>query len=277
MAGMIVTWLQNTEKFVSPSAAARSIVIAVDGAVVSNPMAMNTTCRSGFCRAIFSESSGEYTMRISVPAAFASKNDPLRPGHPHHVAERGHDHVRVRRQVHRVVDAPHRDHAHRAAGAVHQGDGLRQVVLEAVLVDRVGVPAAHLHELVGAARLAERRYLRGERVSLVRVPEFVDEPHRRTRPLRRAIRSVSHAVPRSRPRRPGRCPRGTAMAAAASASSILDRAKPTWISTHSPGFGGSSDSRPMLISRLTPLTFTFARSGWSGWISTTSPGIPRHM
>src|SRR5690349_4471527 len=33
----------------------------------------------------------------------------------------------------------------------------------------------------------------------------------------------------------------------------------------------------MLISRLTPLTSTFARSGWSGWISTTSPGIPRHM
>src|ERR1700722_7785824 len=67
------------------------------------------------------------------------------------------------------------------------------------------------------------------------------------------------------------------MAAAASCSSILDRAKPTWISTHSPGFGGSSDSRPMLISRLTPLTSTFARSGWSVLISMTSPGIPRHM
>ena len=73
MAGMIVTWLQNTEKFCSPSAAARSIVIAVDGAVVSNPIAMNTTCRSGFCRAIFSESSGEYTMRMSVPAAWVEQ------------------------------------------------------------------------------------------------------------------------------------------------------------------------------------------------------------
>src|ERR1700733_11157108 len=67
------------------------------------------------------------------------------------------------------------------------------------------------------------------------------------------------------------------MAAAASASSILDRAKPTWISTHSPGLGGSSASRPMLIIRFTPLTSTFARSGWSGLISMTSPGIPRHM
>jgi hypothetical protein len=61
---------------------------------------------------------------------------------------------------------------------VHQGDGLGQVVLEAVLVDGVRVPAAHLHELVRAAGLAERRDLGGERVSLVRVTEFVDEPHR---------------------------------------------------------------------------------------------------
>ena len=36
MAGMIVTWLQKIEKFSSPSAAARSTVIAVDGVVVSN-------------------------------------------------------------------------------------------------------------------------------------------------------------------------------------------------------------------------------------------------
>ena len=48
--------------------------------MVSKPMAMNTTRLSGFCRAIFSESSGEYTIRMSVPAALASKNDPLLPG-----------------------------------------------------------------------------------------------------------------------------------------------------------------------------------------------------
>ncbi len=59
IAGMIVTWLQKIEKLSKPSSAARSTVIAVDGAVVSNPIAMNTTCWSGFCRAIFSESSGE--------------------------------------------------------------------------------------------------------------------------------------------------------------------------------------------------------------------------
>src|SRR5690348_10029256 len=67
------------------------------------------------------------------------------------------------------------------------------------------------------------------------------------------------------------------IAAAASCSSILDSANPTWISTHSPGFGGSSASRAMLISRRTPLTLTLARSGWTGSISTTSPGMPRHI
>ena len=59
IAGMMVTWLQKTEKFRRPSEAARSSVMAVDGAVVSKPIAMKTTRLSGFCRAIFSESSGE--------------------------------------------------------------------------------------------------------------------------------------------------------------------------------------------------------------------------
>src|SRR6185437_3062304 len=66
-------------------------------------------------------------------------------------------------------------------------------------------------------------------------------------------------------------------AAAASASSILESAKPTWMSTHSPGSGMSSASRPTLITRRTPLTSTLARSGWSGRNSITSPGMPRHM
>ncbi len=52
----------------------------MDGAVVSNPIAMNTTCLSGFCFAMRSESSGEYTMRMSVPSALESKNVPFEPG-----------------------------------------------------------------------------------------------------------------------------------------------------------------------------------------------------
>ena len=51
MAGMMVTWLQKTEKFRRPSARARMSVRAVEGAVVSKPMAKNMTCLSGFLRA----------------------------------------------------------------------------------------------------------------------------------------------------------------------------------------------------------------------------------
>ena len=59
IAGMIVTWLANSEKLRIPSARARRSVTAVEGVVVSKPIAKNTTCRSGFSRAIFSASSGE--------------------------------------------------------------------------------------------------------------------------------------------------------------------------------------------------------------------------
>ena len=57
--GTIVTWLLITRKFVTPSAFARLSVSAVDGAVVSNPIAKNTTSRSGLALAIRSASSGE--------------------------------------------------------------------------------------------------------------------------------------------------------------------------------------------------------------------------
>ena len=57
--GTIVTWLHMQLKLVTFSARARLSVSAVEGAVVSKPMAKNTTARSGFCLAIRSASSGE--------------------------------------------------------------------------------------------------------------------------------------------------------------------------------------------------------------------------
>ena len=57
--GTIVTWLHMQRKFSTPSALARLSVSAVDGAVVSKPIAKNTTVRSGFFFAIRSASSGE--------------------------------------------------------------------------------------------------------------------------------------------------------------------------------------------------------------------------
>jgi hypothetical protein len=60
---------------------------------------------------------------------------------------------------------------------VDQRDVLRQVVLEAVLVDGVRVAAAHLHELVLAAGLAQARDLGGQRPCRVGVAELVDVTH----------------------------------------------------------------------------------------------------
>ncbi len=57
--GTIVTWLQTQEKFATRSALARLSVSAVEGAVVSKPIAKKTTWRSGSALAMRSASSGE--------------------------------------------------------------------------------------------------------------------------------------------------------------------------------------------------------------------------
>jgi hypothetical protein len=97
--------------------------------------------------------------------------------HPHHVAEAGEDHAGLVGERDAVVDAPHRDHAHRAAGPVDELDVGRQQVVEAVLVDRVRVPAAHLHDLVVATRLDDREDLAGQCAAELGVAELVDVLH----------------------------------------------------------------------------------------------------
>ncbi len=62
----------NTLKFSSPMAAARLMVAAISGVVVSKPTPKNTTSRPGLSAATFSASSGEYTMRTSAPPAFSA-------------------------------------------------------------------------------------------------------------------------------------------------------------------------------------------------------------
>ena len=59
IAGGTSTCDTSSEKFAMPSRLAWYTVIALAGAVVSKPMPKNTTCRSGFSRAMFSASSGE--------------------------------------------------------------------------------------------------------------------------------------------------------------------------------------------------------------------------
>ena len=94
-----------------------------------------------------------------------------------HVAETGQRHAGGAGDGDGVVHPPHRYDAHRAAGPVHQFDRGREVVLQAVLVDRVGVPAADLHDLVTPAGRAQLGHAHGQGHRLVPVPELVDEAH----------------------------------------------------------------------------------------------------
>ena len=62
------------------SSRARHASIALVGAVVSKPIAKNTTCFCGLAQAIFRQSSGEYTMRTSPPSGFMENKSPSEPG-----------------------------------------------------------------------------------------------------------------------------------------------------------------------------------------------------
>ena len=82
----------------------------------------------------------------------------LRPRHSHHVAECGEDDAGLLGQPHRVVDAAHRDDAHRASGPVDELDRFGQEMLDSVAVDGVSMAAAHLHEfeMVVSCELGDR-------------------------------------------------------------------------------------------------------------------------
>ena len=95
----------------------------------------------------------------------------------HHVAEAGEDDAVLVGDGDPVVDAAHGDHAHRAARPVDELDVGREQVVDAVLVDRVGVTAADLHQLVVAAGLHQREDLAGDGAAELGVTELVDEPH----------------------------------------------------------------------------------------------------
>ena len=56
------------------------MVDEMSGVVVSKPTPTKTTSLSGFCSATRSPSSGEYTMRMSRPAAFSALSEEVEPG-----------------------------------------------------------------------------------------------------------------------------------------------------------------------------------------------------
>ena len=116
-------------------------------------------------------------MRTSAPRERASSSEPLLPGtrimSPKVVkmtfgssaSEIG------------VVDAPDRDHADGAARPVHQLEPGRQQLVDPVLVDRVRVPAADLHDRQLAARRHRLGELARERPRQLARAELVDVLH----------------------------------------------------------------------------------------------------
>ena len=139
--------MQKTEKFPIASASACRIVSAVDGIVVSKPRPKNTTSRSR----IGARERERVHRRIDhadVGAVGLGLQQALsRARHAHRVAEGGEDDLRMLGDRDAIVDASHRQHADRAAGAVHQLDLSWQHALDAVAEDRMGMAAADLHDV----------------------------------------------------------------------------------------------------------------------------------
>ena len=256
IAGMMVTWLQKTEKFSIPSALARISVSAVDGAVVSKPIAKNidvpvgigprqlervrsasrrcarparAPCARAGCRARRARASCRRTPRRSRPAAGPA---------------------RARRRC-----GPSAARRPGSPGPWISSMFGGQDVLEAEAVDRVRVAAAHLHQPVvprrdrpgGGSPRPVRPISSGSRNSSTNFMARPSPPGR------------SRGPPPWRPR-PRRASRACASDRSASCSLILLMANPTWISTQSPTAGVSSCSRPRSTRRRTPVTSTIARS-----------------
>ena len=235
IGGTIVTWLENTLKLVTPRSRAWSSVSAVDGAVVSNPTAKNTTWRSG----VFDRDPQRVERRVHEAHVGALglglQQVAVAAGDADHVAERREDDTRGLGDGDRVVDPAHRDDAHRAARPVHQLDGLGQDVLDPVAVDRVRVAAAHLHELevVVAGEVGDPRHQRACRGGIAVLVDEAHHPPPSFVAASVAIFDDQNASSSSSYAWPINC--SEASASAASSSSIFDIAKPTWMSTQSPG------------------------------------------
>ena len=121
-------------------------------------------------------------MRTSAPAALACSRLRREPGtriaSPNVVKiTSGRSAIATQSSTH-----AHRQHADRAARAVHELEGLRQQFFEAVAEDRMRVAAAHFHDLQrpGALvhdALGENVDALDHRACLDRIAEFVDVFH----------------------------------------------------------------------------------------------------
>jgi hypothetical protein len=101
----------------------------------------------------------------------------LRARHAQHVAIGAERHALFLRQPDRHVEPAHRQHADGAAGAVDHPHLRRQEVGHAIAEDRVGMPAAELHQTVLAVGAHLRRDLGGKPAGERLVAEIVHVFH----------------------------------------------------------------------------------------------------
>src|SRR5262249_6852864 len=146
-------------------------------------------------------------------------------GDAEHVAEGAERDVRPRRDGVGPVDRLQRGHTHRAARPVDEFHPGREQPVDAVLDDGVGLPAAHLHDRPRPGDGAGDRT--GQRTGGRAVAVLVHVLH--------GGGSSNSPSWFNSPRR--------ANTLAASASSIRDRANPTWTRTYSPGRTSGTCSR----------------------------------
>ena len=106
---------------------------------------------------------------------------------PQHVAEAAHGDRFVGGDGDSVIDSSHRDHTHRASGAVHHFDAVGQQRLYSVAIDGVGMAATHLHEFAGWLVSGLLLNLSDEGLGCLGVTELAHELHALTSD--RAVRS----------------------------------------------------------------------------------------
>src|ERR1700733_6388062 len=148
---------------------ARMSVSAVEGAVVSNPIAKKMTCRSGFLRAICSASAGEYTMRTSVPRALCSNGLPCAPG-----TRIMSPNAAKTTSFFLAVSSPS---SIRPLGNVDKLDIVRKHIFQAKAIDSVSVTAAHFHDAVMTFRLGKATNFFGSFGNQFGIAEFIDISH----------------------------------------------------------------------------------------------------
>jgi hypothetical protein len=144
----------------------------------------------------------------------------LPTGHAQHVTKRAQDHFRPPGQGHRLVDQAGGSHADRATGAMNQPERGREEAVDTKAQDRMGLPAANLHQRPRPGDDAGEFGGKGTRRR--RIAVFFDEFHGGSSDdglvasVRSCNSSISFKISQMR---------------AASSGSIRCSAKPTWTST----------------------------------------------